>query len=81
MRIKAAGSGSVGAVAVEVVGPSWVTAEVTPDGNEAEVVVSLAADAKPGHSVGYVRVRRGNANWIEIPFHGYVISTAHQIKQ
>ena len=79
VRIRA-GSGRVGTIAVEVAGPPWVTAEVTPVGDEAEVVVSLAADAKPGHSVGYVRVRRGKTHWIEIPFHGYVISTAHQAK-
>ncbi len=66
--------GAVGDVDVQVAGPRWVTARVTPAGDEAELTVSLGPEAKAGHSTARVRVSRAGNQWIEIPVHGYVVS-------
>ena len=67
-----ASTGSLDDLEVQVVGPEWVTATVMPNGDEAEIQISLAAHAKPGRSAGLVQVRPRGGEWMDIPFNGYV---------
>ncbi len=67
-----AGTGSLDDLEVRVVGPEWITASVKPRGDEAEIQVSMAPEAKPGRSTGLVQVRPRGGEWMDIPFNGYV---------
>lgn len=71
-----AGTGSLDDLEVQVVGPEWITATVEARSNGAEIQVSMAPEAKPGRSTGWVQVRSRGGEWMDIPFNGYVTDHA-----